>query len=122
MSRRNTSPVRLWFIAALMGFNGLLLVGAAQGGAMLRSAAAGQLTFQDDAPASAAVPGTEALVPAHVRHLSHALLRTSASALLPQAASIVAPVFAGELPVCENVLALGNAPRPTGPSRAPPAA
>jgi hypothetical protein len=120
MSRRSTASVRFWLVAALFGFNALLLTGAARDGVVAHSAA-GRLSLQYDAAAYAAVPG-EAVAPAHVRHVSHALLRTSASALLPHATWIAAPAFAGDLTVRENVLALGGTPRPTGPSRAPPAA
>ena len=121
MSRRSTSSVRLWLVAALFGFNALLLASAVGDGAITRDAT-GQLSFQSDVPAYASIPSTEAVVPAHTRHASHALPRTSASAMLSQATSMVAPAFAGDLPVRENVLALGNTPRSTGPSRAPPAA
>ena len=121
MSHRSTALVRLWFVTVLFGLNALLVAGVSQDGVILR-AAADQLSLQDDTPAYAAIPGTEALVPTHVRHVSHALLRTSASALLSQAASIAVPAFTGDLTVRENVLALGNAARRTGPSRAPPVA
>jgi hypothetical protein len=121
MSRRSTASVRFWLVAALFGLNALLLTGAARDGVVTRSAA-GQLSLQEDAPSYAAVPGTEAVAPAQARHVSHALLRTSASAVLPHTTWIAVPAFAGDLAVRENVLALGSTPRPTGPSRAPPAA
>lgn len=123
MSRRSTASIRLWLVAALFGLNALLLAGVAQDGVALRDAAADQFSFQhDDGLAYTGIPGTDAVAPAHVRHVSRALLRASSPALPSQAASLFAPVFTGDRPVSENMVALGICPRPTGPSRAPPVA
>lgn len=122
MSRRSTASIRLWLVAALFGLNALLLTGITQDSTALRDAAADQFSFHDDGPVYATVPGTDAVAPAHVRHVSRALLRASSPALASQAASLLAPVFTGDQLASENMVALGNSPRPTGPSRAPPAA
>jgi hypothetical protein len=121
MSRRNSASVRLWFVATFFTISALLAPCDAQ------HTAVDQNGFHADISALAAnqyvgAPGTESFVPAHLRHVAHALLRTSPLATLPPSASIASPDFSGEVLSRENVAALGGVSRATGPSRAPPTA
>jgi hypothetical protein len=123
MRRLGSTSVRLWLIATLFGLSGLLLAGAAQhDGAPVDAFQKDALTAAASEHAAALPCSTEALTPGHLRHASHALLRTPSSATLFNKAGIVIPVFTGKLSPRENVLALGDPPRIPGPSRAPPAA
>jgi hypothetical protein len=123
MSRRSTASVRPWLIATLFALGALVSAGVAANHAF----AAHHCLVHSGAQAArlldpVAVPAKESMVPAHLRHASHALPRTSLAATLLATASIVAPVFSGDAAVIEQVVALGDAPRASGPSRAPPAA
>jgi hypothetical protein len=122
MSRQSNASVRLWLFAALFAVGALLPAVAAR-----NSGIAGHSLLQSDARATglldhAAAPASESLVPAHLRHTSHALPRTSLAATLLRTATIVAPAFSGDLTEREHVAPLGDAPRSSGLSRAPPAA
>ena len=124
MSRCSSASVRLWLVAALFGLNALLPASAtADNVAAHSSNATGQLLFLNDALAYAPAPGTESIAPARLRHGSHALLpRTSAPAPLFPVTHFIAPKFADRLPARENAPTVAATPRPSGPSRAPPAA
>ena len=126
MSHQSTASVRLWLIATLFALGVLVPLGAAQDAAN-NTFAAGHSLLQNDPPAAGllhhvATPAKESLVPAHLQHASHALPRTSLTATLSRTASIVAPAFFGDLAASEHGAALGDAPRASGPSRAPPTA
>ena len=122
MSRQSNASVRLWLVAALFAVGALLPAVAAR-----NSDAADHSLLRSDAHAAglldhAVAPASESLAPAQLGHTSHALPRTSLAATLQRTASIAAPAFSGDLTEREHVAPLGDAPRPSGPSRAPPAA
>jgi hypothetical protein len=123
MRHRGPLSVRLWLVAVLFGLSGLLLAGAAQqGGASTDVFHKDALSADVWQHASVLSGGTDAFTPGHLQRVSHVLPRTSLAATPVRTASIVAPAFAGNLPVREHVAALAPAPRASGPSRAPPAA
>ena len=120
MPRRSSASVRPWLVAALFACSALLWPCGAQ-------STMDQHALGADATASSAIsyvgtPGTESFVPAHMRHASHALPRTSSSATPLSSASIGSPEFSGETLSRENTDALGVVPRADTPSRAPPTA
>jgi hypothetical protein len=122
MSRRSSSSVRLWLLTTLFGLGALLPAAAVQ-----NSSAVEQHLLREDAPALAAsqtavLPERESLLPANVRHSSHALPRTSTPTLPLRTAWLPTPEFATSAPAPEHTRAIAQTPRTTGPSRAPPAA
>lgn len=119
MVRPNSVSFRLSIAAVVFGLYALCMMGGPRAHEVERDVVVRH--------ADRVISGTSPLEYGHLRHVAHhpavrALSRASSPTSLFKAACIVTPDFAGALLARENVLALGGAPRASGPTRAPPAA
>ena len=119
MLRRNPVTFRLSLIAVLFGLHALCMTGGTRASAVERCAAVRH--------ADSAAFGVNPWPAGHLRRVSHlrmvrAVPRASAPTPLFQAVSVITPDVVEAALAKENLLALGSAPRASGPSRAPPTA